>query len=746
MAIVWHRLSGPLALLLLCACGAPPELSELDLADLLPDALVRGETVKIDFGTPAAQPFLLDGWSHPEGADGDRFVWAVGGRSSLRFFLTTPGSRAFVVRCHPFRFPDAPVQIVSVRIGGERVASIPLEPGLAEYRWEVPAGVLREGYNRIDFEYAYDAAPADVLGTAGRRSLAVAWRELGIEGGVAAAADAAPAEEDGALVLPFGQRVDFLVRVNGPARLEVGAAVSEAPDASLRVRAEGDRSGELAVSEIAAGEEASPLELVFSGEDILRLSLLAVPGQAAASAGPLRVVRSVLRSPPAAAPSARPREEPASRVERPNILIYAVDALRADHLGIHGYPVPLSPRIEEFARDGVVFTNARANSSWTRPTVASILTGLHPWSHGVAVRLDALSEETPTLAEALQGAGYATAAVITNGNIAREFGLAQGFDRYIHLKEKTERYGVHESAARAGAEAEAWLDAQPPERPFFLYVHASDPHGPYAPDAEFRRRFAADVADPKLSDYEFLLSVNNFDVEPTDALRDDLVALYDAEIAFMDREFGRLLDRLRERGLYDDMLIVFVADHGEEFLDHGWWAHGKTLYGEQLRVPLVVKFPRGWRAGRRVSEPAQQVDIVPTLLGYLGLSTATSQPFDGIDLERLLDGEGGDREIVADLDLDGRVVDAIVAGRWKLIEYGAYPHPRNLRPGAQLFDLETDPGERHSLADQRPIVVDYLRTRLAALRRERAPRFEGAEAEVDDQTMRNLRALGYFEE
>jgi arylsulfatase A-like enzyme len=253
--------------------------------------------------------------------------------------------------------------------------------------------------------------------------------------------------------------------------------------------------------------------------------------------------------------------------------------------------------------------------------------------------------------------------------------------------------------------------------------------------------------EPELSGYAFLGSVNDFTIDPTETLRIDLLALYDAEIAFVDLEFGRLLDFFRERGLYDDMLVIFVADHGEEFLDHGWWTHGKTLYEEQLRVPLIVKFPHGWSAGHRVSQSAQQVDIVPTLLGYLRMPAPKLHSFDGIDLARLIDGGStGDREFTASLDLDGRVVETIVSDRWKLIETIAYAHPRNLRPGVQLFDIDADPGERHNLAAQHPVVVDYLRTRLAARTRERGQWPEKREAEVDDRTMRNLRALGYFAE
>jgi hypothetical protein len=400
--------------LLLASCSELPEPPvALRFVDLLPDALVHPETLKIDFGGPGSQSFLLDGWSLPEGPAHDRFVWAVGKRTSIRVFLTTSGSRSFVARCEPFRFPGAPLQSLSVLVGGERVASIPLDQGLADYHWEIPNGVLRAGDNRIDFEYTYAAEPALVTGTSDRRALAVAWHELRMHGGVKAAVEANPAADGDTIVLPFGQRVDFFVRASGSVRLDLAGVRSKAPDASLRVSVEGDRIGPRIERQISVSETHQSLALKFAGADILRVSLLAVPGAETGSASGVRVVRPLLYAVLGASssyPGVKHAVLEPERVDPPDVLIYAVDTLRADHLGVYGYDVPSSPHIDEFARDSVVFENARATSSWTRPSVASILTGLHPFSHGVAMRLDALPEKVHTLAEILRGEGYATGA------------------------------------------------------------------------------------------------------------------------------------------------------------------------------------------------------------------------------------------------------------------------------------------------------------------------------------------------
>jgi sulfatase-like protein len=286
----------------------------------------------------------------------------------------------------------------------------------------------------------------------------------------------------------------------------------------------------------------------------------------------------------------------------PLVVVYLVDALRADHLPVYGYSRDTAPELTRFAQDAVVFDQAIAPSSWTRPSVASLFTSLLPRDHGCVLFSTPLDPAHVTLAERLHGRGYATRAVVVNPGVgARAMHFDQGFDHFEVLP--------RERRAAVAVDAALTLLDDRRGQPGFLYVHTMDAHSPYRPPPPFDRRFpphpepgreAGDRSD--------------------DAVRGDLariVGQYDGAIAYGDREFGRFVRALRDRGLYDRAMIVFLADHGEEFLDHGGWEH--ALFDEAVRVPLVVKFPRGRDAGRRVARQVQLVDVLPTILESQGL-------------------------------------------------------------------------------------------------------------------------------
>ena len=205
------------------------------------------------------------------------------------------------------------------------------------------------------------------------------------------------------------------------------------------------------------------------------------------------------------------------------------------------------------------------------------------------------------MAEVLAAEGYQTAAFSGNPNVVPAYGMDQGFDFFARrLKRTSEDFN---------AMTFEWLDQRDLERPFFLYVHTLDPHAPYQPPEEFREKFAPDA--------DQMPSWQPSWKWPLEALP-YLLDLYEAEIAYNDASFGVLLDALRERGLYDDTLIVVISDHGEEFKEHGRWRHGATLYAESLEVPMVIRLP-GQTEGIRVSTPVQHIDVMPTLLEALGL-------------------------------------------------------------------------------------------------------------------------------
>ena len=416
---------------------------------------------------------------------------------------------------------------------------------------------------------------------------------------------------------------------------------------------------------------------------------------------------------------------------RPNIVLYVVDTVRADRLGLYGYDKPTSPRLDAFAADALVFENAYAQSSWTRPAVASLFTGLLPPAHRAAGRRSVLAEDAVTLAEILSAAGYEAMGLVRNPNVHRNFGFAQGFSRF--RSEDRDRDETMLERVRL------WLDERrDPGAPFFLYLHAIDPHGPYDPAPEFERMFDAGDAPAHYRTVRYLLELNRRDVEPAEGAAEALSRLYDAEIAQSDRAFGDLLDELEARGLAADTAVIHVSDHGEEFQEHGRWEHGLSLYEEVLRVPFVMRLPGV--SARRFETPAQHIDLLPTLLGYLGIRGPAT---DGRDLlaERRRGDAGSD--VYAHLDLDGRRAAAVIRGRYKLVL------PLSPSQGSEplLFDLQADPGERENLAASRPAVVERLLEVLAArnLLGEVEPGVEIDSDGTDEELKRRLRALGYLD-
>jgi arylsulfatase A-like enzyme len=456
------------------------------------------------------------------------------------------------------------------------------------------------------------------------------------------------------------------------------------------------------------------------------------------------VVVSGLRihTPPATAAAAAPRPAPAAR---PNLVIYLIDTLRADHLGCYGYPRPTSPRIDRLAAEGVRAADGRAQSSWTKPGVASVLTGLHPSQHGAQLRAERIREEVELLSERLVAAGYETALFTTNTNVTARFGFDQGFDEFHYLSRGLGRgKREHYSSSEINREVFAWLDRRDRSRPFFLFVHTLDPHDPYRPAEEFRRALApgVDVESACCARSNVLEALSP---EAARLRARDAAALYDAEIAQNDAAFGELVDELARRGLAEPTAVLVTSDHGEEFYEHGGWKHGFTLYEEQLRVPFVLRLPGRAHAGAVVDGPVDQIDVVPTLLELAGLPAAPELPGRSL-LAALSAGAAGpaERPSFARLERPGLELVAAAQGGFKLLRaLGEWTPPRGRAP-EELYDLARDPGEREDLirlgTPRRRWLEGLLRVHELAL----GPAAPRESTPLDAETDRSLRALGYL--
>jgi arylsulfatase A-like enzyme len=741
---LWATLMG-LAPLAGSGCGAAPAGEPLDLTTLLPYAEVETETRRIDFGTPQARPHLAEGWSFDETSSSGRpFVWALGSRSLLRLYVAEPRDLELRFRCWPLRYPGAPQQRLTIGLAGRPLGEVALRARPQGYSLRVPAAALRPGENLLELEYARYVAPRDVLpGASDARPLALAWQTLEVPGARAAARPEVGREAGRSILrLPFGATLVFHLAVAAGSQLRFEGLRSWTADGAppprarldVELREAGEPEGRWQAFAAPAGRgELAPLPLPGSPQRPLRVALRATPLEAGSSedAG-LEVV-----SPALVAAAEAPRL-PAAPQQPPNVVIYMIDTLRSDRVGVYGHPEPTTPRIDAFARDATLFRRAIAQAPWTRPAVASVFTGLNPQRHGVRGRDSRLPATVPVLAELMRTHGYRTVAVVTNGNVSEGFGFDRGFDEF-HYLQHGEPAELHVLSDRVNEVAFEWLEQQPRSQPFLLYLHTTDPHTPYAPRQPYRQRFAPDVSDGAVGTLEHLRAVTKRQ-PPDPAEARQLSALYDAEVAFNDAQFGALLDRLHELDLYDASLIVLLSDHGEAFLEHGTWQHGTTLYTEEIEVPLLIKLPDGRGRGRQVAETVRQIDVLPTLLDFVG---ATPPPdLDGRSLLAAIDGSASTAPVAAFSHLGrGR-------GEWRGVVYGEHKliHTRLYDGRDQrwwLFDLHADPRERSSVVWEQPVWRGFLQSQLRRLEADAGPEASGP-ATLTPEVRRQLEALGYL--
>ena len=414
-----------------------------------------------------------------------------------------------------------------------------------------------------------------------------------------------------------------------------------------------------------------------------------------------------------------------------NLVFLLVDTLRADRLGVYGYPRPTSPNIDALASGGVLFEDVGAQSTWTKTSMASLWTATHPVKHGV-LRFDhALPDAVRMPAEILREAGYRTVGIWRNGWVDSNFGFAQGFDTYLRPLPGAERIRVHQESrnpnALAGSDEELTLAAldfleQFGARRFFLYLHYMDVHQyAYGENSTFFGTAYSDV--------------------------------YDRAIHWTDRLVGALVAGLAEHDLLDRTLIVLAADHGEAFREHGLEGHGRDLYRETTQVPLILSLPFRLEPGVRVSQTVSNVDIWPTLLDLLGLPALPGA--DGRSLLPLVlaDADAGAGEMLSEprpafshllrgwgnAARDPVPLLSVTLGPRRLIAIQEDP------PRFELYDREADPREQFDLYPETAGEAAGLRALLEAYQQEvHAPWGEAPLAvEIDELRLSQLRALGY---
>ena len=418
--------------------------------------------------------------------------------------------------------------------------------------------------------------------------------------------------------------------------------------------------------------------------------------------------------------------------QSPSVILIVIDTVRADHLGCYGYGRETSPNLDVFSRECVLFEKAISPAPWTSPAIASMFTGQFPrvlGYHDEAVMVD---ERALCLAEIFRANGYSTAGVISHTYVSAKLGFDQGFDSF---DEDNVQGHLHISSPSITDKGIAFVDVHK-DKSFFLFLHYFDPHFGYMLHEQYD--FYPDYQGD-LHSGQRISSLRKAARNMTDEDKRYLNALYDSEIRFTDEHIGRLFQHLKDLGIYEDLLIVVAADHGEAFLerDDHWIGHTKNVYQELIHVPFMIRHPLS-EGGRTVDHWVSLVDFMPTVVSAAGLEVPEEYEHDGCDL--LAAGTEGPRELV--FSETGRWGDqaTLIRGNWKMIN-------DNISDHLYLFDLDSDPGEMRDVSGENNEILLKMRADFHELDRGldmKQSRFRAIAPKLSTQEIEKLKSLGYI--
>ncbi len=708
--------------ILLEACDPGPRV-ERSLLDGLhePDVLV--ERARLESQPTMDGNRFVRGW-HPWIRNGDTTLVPLAGESVLEVVNLKPRKRELAIRFAVFE--PRPGLEMRLCVNGAALDPVPVaNPLTVELPADLPLGRVALSLNCG----GNPEPPGD-----GVASLAV---ESAVIRPVLPAGEVS--FEAGGIVQAPWSAIDFARRLERPSTLVGRFRAPVEPGDGLRysLSAEWPDGSRRTLYEWPGGGEEIEAEL---GErtGLVRLRLAASGKGPPARWEDLRLISREREPPPPAGPPPAPRL----------VVLYILDALRADALGHLGGVAGVSPTIDRLAAEGVTFTDHFSIAPNTMPSTKALFTGRAYRTKG---GWKLTEEGGPTLAEAWLAAGYRTAAFSANAFVSDEFGLARGFeeappsvgvtardDEKVPTADRVHRYGLR------------WLEKLDAGARAFVYLHTIHPHNPYDPPEPFRGRFTAGIDSEIDGSSRTLLDLKHLRIEAGPADRERLEGLYRGNLAYNDAELAKLLEALAERYAPGEVLLVITSDHGEELFDHGGVLHGYTLYDEQLHIPLIFWWP-GVLEPRRVELPTDELDLHATLAALA--DPDGNVPSEGSSLWPLLRGDDAPwpREVrfASASSLDEGLFMARSAGA-KLIyaeRWGMGEGLGRTRDAEYLFDLDADPEETENLAGGPDLEAAWLRARLRAwIERGKLMDLEGEDPDqIDDETRRRLRALGYLD-
>lgn len=451
-----------------------------------------------------------------------------------------------------------------------------------------------------------------------------------------------------------------------------------------------------------------------------------------------------------------------NRAEKLNVIWFLIDALRADHLGCYGYENDTSPFMDRFADESILFKYAFSQESYTQASVPSYFTSTYPPFNKVLYdqpTIDILDSRFVTIAETLKNENYNTAAFVFNPHLKEQFNFGQGFDLYDDNKQGFDLslpyHEAFETAQKIYEKTKRYLKENK-KRPIFLYLHYRDVHTPYSPPPPYHKLFLPSNIKPVVD----IIQKKRIPDEYNKKNRDLVVSQYDGEIRYTDYYIEKTLDMLENYSInLKNSIIIITADHGEEFLDYhpgdpGGRYHGRTLYKEQIHVPLIISIP-GLQAKKKIIDSCVELmDIAPTILDAVGVNWKKYNQFQGKSLIPLIEGVNISSRVIYSGGNHSR--SAVIEGAYKYCIYDKYTKENRkkcfIRPSndydyifrEELYNIKVDPNETKNVINEEKNIALGLKKRLLVLQEIFPIKKDSKSIELDNKTIEQLKSLGYI--
>jgi choline-sulfatase len=733
----------------------------VDLIDSVHLADVDHHGEFVDFGTSARYKATLggwmSGWDNDTSMNGMTFTWAS--KSPSRFYFTAPEKVAvdFVIRAKPGGTDSFSVYLNDNPLSRLRFSGDDWQ----ELRVTASAETVLVGENYLKFVYqTADKKLADKPASFQVDYIRVIPEGRDVPAGIAFDPPhmsnlqqhyKVGEAERKSLVLSLPTAFSYYFEVPKGAKLcfaagaIAGGGTDKEPQATVTVRAtpiDGNQPVALFSEDYqSAGWREEMVDLSKVGGKYVKLDIL----MKGSSRGRLALGELAVR--------VDPPKITAGSEKKKNVVVVLIDTLRADKLTAYAKTRVKTPAFGKFVKESTLFERCQAPSNWTKPSCATVLTGLYPDTHKVRGHASRVGSSIKLASEIFRGMGFGTGAFIANGYLAKEFGFDRGWTEYVNFireNKNTDAENVYKQS----------LDfiAANKEKPFFTYIQTIDPHVPYDPPDEDLKLYDGQAYDGPVrsrSTGNLLEDFKRKKVELNARDRRRLEALYDGEITYHDRHFGHFLDGLNQLGVLDDTIVVVCSDHGEEFFDHESVGHGHSLFQELIHVPLVIRAPGVVPAGKRLANNVGLSDILPTVLAATGVPVPKGM--EGTDLLPVANGEVPDPMNAAFASFFSEADDrnlswAVRKGDFKLKMRGP--------ARTYLYNLNNDPRERVDVDVRYPLALRALRialgqfigapdkrhwnSQMVAAQVVGKPKAREEEAEMPEDLRQQLRALGYM--